>query len=85
MSTRESILRYFHITNRLRKSPATFEEIDNYLTQQSEFQGYKFNVSKRQFQRDLSDIGSIFEIDINYDFIRQVYAINEELQSEISQ
>jgi predicted DNA-binding transcriptional regulator YafY len=85
MSTRESILRYFHITNRLRKSPATFEEIDNYLTQQSEFQRYKFNVSKRQFQRDLSDIGSIFEIDINYDFSRQVYAINEELQSEISQ
>jgi predicted DNA-binding transcriptional regulator YafY len=85
MSTRESILRYFHITNRLRKSPATFEEINNYLTQQSEFQGYKFNVSKRQFQRDLSDIGSIFEIDINYDFSRQVYAINEELQSEISQ
>ena len=85
MSTRESILRYFHITNRLRKSPATFEEIDKYLTQQSEFQGYKFNVSKRQFQRDLSDIGSIFEIDINYDFSRQVYAINEELQSEISQ
>lgn len=85
MSTRESILRYFHITNRLRKSPATFEEIDNYLTQQSEFQGYKFNVSKRQFQRDLSDIGSIFEIEINYDFSRQVYAINEELQSEISQ
>ncbi len=29
MSTRESILRYFHITNRLRKSVATFEEIDN--------------------------------------------------------
>jgi predicted DNA-binding transcriptional regulator YafY len=85
MSTRESILRYFHITNRLRKSPATFEEINKYLTQQSEFQGYKFNVSKRQFQRDLSDIGSIFEIDINYDFSRQVYAINEELQSEISQ
>jgi len=85
MSTRESILRYFHITNRLRKSPATFEEINKYLTQQSEFQGYKFNVSKRQFQRDLSDIGSIFEIDINYDFSRQVYAINEEFQSEISQ
>jgi len=85
MSTRESILRYFHITNRLRKSPATFEEIDSYLKQQSEFQGCNFNVSKRQFQRDLSDIGSIFEIDINYDFKRRVYSINEALESEISQ
>lgn len=84
MSTRESLLRYFHITNKLRKSPATFKEISDYLKQQSELQGYRFNVSKRQFQRDLEDIGSIFEIEINYDFKRRVYAINEELQSEIS-
>ena len=84
MSTRESVLRYIHITNRLRKSSATFDEIDQYLKQQSELQGYNFNVSKRQFQRDLEDIGSIFEIEINYDFKQRVYAINEELQSEIS-
>jgi len=84
MSTRESVLRYIHITNRLRKSSATFDEIDHYLKQQSELQGYNFNVSKRQFQRDLEDIGSIFEIEINYDFKQRVYAINEELQSEIS-
>jgi len=64
MSTRESVLRYIHITNRLRKSSATFGEIDQYLKQQSELQGYNFNVSKRQFQRDLEDIGSIFEIEI---------------------
>jgi len=84
MSTRESVLRYIHITNRLRKSSATFGEIDQYLKQQSELQGYNFNVSKRQFQRDLEDIGSIFEMEINYDFKQRVYAINEELQSEIS-
>lgn len=84
MSTRESLLRYIHITNRLRKSAATFDEIDQYLKQQSEMQGYHFNVSKRQFQRDLEDIGSIFEIEINYDFKQRVYAINDELQSEIS-
>ena len=85
MTTRESLLRYFHIINKLRKSQATFKEIDEYLTKQSELQGYRFNVSKRQFQRDLEDIGAIFEIEINYDFKRRVYAIDEELQSEISQ
>ncbi len=85
MTTRESLLRYFHIINKLRKSPATFKEIDGYLTKQSELQGYHFNVSKRQFQRDLEDIGAIFEIDINYDFRRRVYAIDDELHSEISQ
>jgi len=84
MSTRESLLRYIHITNRLRKSPATFDQIDRYLTQQSELHSYHFNVSKRQFHRDLEDIASIFEIEINYDFKLKAYAINEELQSEIS-
>ena len=84
MSTRESILRYVHITNRLRNAPATFAEIDKYLKQQSELQGYRFNVSKRQFKRDLEDIGSIFEIEINYDFKHRVYAIDEEFNSEIS-
>jgi predicted DNA-binding transcriptional regulator YafY len=43
-----------------------------------------FTISKRQFKRDLEDIGSIFEIEINYDFKRRVYAIDEELQSEVS-
>ncbi len=84
MSKRESLLRYIHILNKLRKAPASFEEIDNYLSEQSERQDYKFNVSKRQFQRDLKDIESIFEIEINYDFSRQVYSINEEEYSEIS-
>jgi predicted DNA-binding transcriptional regulator YafY len=85
MTTRESLLRYFHIINKLRKSQATFKEIDEYLAKQSELQGYHFNVSKRQFQRDLEDIGAIFEIEINYDFRRRVYAIDDELHSEISQ
>ena len=85
MTTRESLLRYFHIINKLRKSQATFKEIDGYLTKQSELQGYHFNVSKRQFQRDLEDIGAIFEIEIRYDFKRRVYTIDDELYSEISQ
>lgn len=82
MSTEESLLRYFHITNKLRKSPATFNEIDSCLRQQSELQSMNFTVSKRPFKRDLEDIGSIFEIEINYDFKRRVYAIDEEQQSE---
>ena len=85
MSTKESLLRYIHIINKLRKAPATFDEIDHFLSEHSALQDYKFNVSKRQFQRDLKDISSIFEIDVSYDFSRQVYFINEEEYSEISQ
>lgn len=85
MSTKESLLRYIHILNKLRKSPATFVEIDSFLSHQSELQGYNFNVSKRQFQRDLKDISSVFEVEIKYDPKQQVYRINEDEQSEISQ
>lgn len=85
MSTRESVLRYIHITNKLRKAPATFEEIDHYLLGQSELTGYKLNISKRHFPRVLEDIETIFDIEISYDFKRRVYSINELEQSEWSQ
>ncbi len=84
MTKRESVLRYIHIMNRLRTGPASFEQIDTYLSRQSELQGGNFNMSKRQFQRDLKDIESIFEVEVNYDFKLKVYAINEDENSEMS-
>lgn len=84
MSARQTILRYIHILNRLRKSPATFKEIDQYLNQQSNLQEEKFRVSKRQFLRDIKDIASVFELEIYFDFSDGVYRINEEEVSEIS-
>ncbi|HZL09005.1 MAG TPA: WYL domain-containing protein [Prolixibacteraceae bacterium] len=84
MSVRQSILRYIHVLNKLRKAPASFIEIDQYLNQQSNLQDEKFNVSKRQFQRDLKDISSIFELEIFYDSSNGVYRINEDEISEIS-
>lgn len=84
MSTTELLLRYIHIVNRVSKSPATFKEIDEYLTRQSAFQDYKFNVSQRQFLRDLKKISSILEIEIYYDPRQGVYLINESEFSELS-
>ncbi len=84
MTKRESVLRYIHIMNKLRTGPATFEQIDGYLLRHSELQESNFNMSKRQFQRDLKDIESIFEVEIKFDFRRKVYAINEDENSEIS-
>lgn len=85
MSDRKIVLRYFHILNRLRKSPASFREIDAYLSQQSEWQDENFNVSKRQFIRVRNDMKSIFELDIDYDSSRDVYFINKETESDITQ
>lgn len=42
-------------------------------------------MSKRQFQRDLKDIESIFEVEIGFDFKLKVYAINQDETSEVSQ
>jgi len=85
MSKRESISRYGLIIKKLQKSPATFDEIADYLSLESELQSYNFNMSKRTFQRDLDDIRSLFQIDIQYDFSRKVYFIYDEGQPEINE
>ena len=77
MSKKESISRYNLIIKKLRKNPATFDEIKDYLKRESELQEYNFMVSKRTFQRDLDDIRSLFNIDIKFDFSRKVYLIAE--------
>lgn len=85
MSKRESISRYNLIIKKLRKASSTFEEIDDYLARESELQSYNFNVSKRTFQRDLDDIRSLFNIDIQYNHTRRFYSIIEEENSEANE
>jgi len=85
MSKREAIARYNLIIKKLRKCPATFVDIANYLALESEIQEYDFNVSIRTFQRDRKDIFSIYNIDIQYDFIQKVYYIDQEEQPELNE
>jgi len=85
MSKRESIARYNLIIKKLRKNPANFAEIADYLTFESELQGYNFNVSKRTFQRDLEDIRSLYNIDIQYDFSKRAYFIDFEEQPDVNE
>lgn len=85
MSVRTNLLRYIHILTKLRKAPASFKEIDNYLRRQSDLQGEKLDVSKRHFRRTLDDIESIFEIEVKYDASRDQYFIVDEYQSDVSQ
>lgn len=84
MSKREAIARYTLIINKLRSRPATFAEISDYMEEQSELQGYDFKISKRTFQRDLADISSLYNINIEYDFSKKVYFISED-QPEINE
>ncbi|HOK39366.1 MAG TPA: hypothetical protein PLC87_11950, partial [Bacteroidales bacterium] len=60
MSTRETLLRYNYIINRLRRGPATFDEIVNYLNAKAEDTDYNLSISQRTFQRDKQDILSLY-------------------------
>jgi predicted DNA-binding transcriptional regulator YafY len=84
MSKRVSISRYALIIRKLRKHPATFVEINDYLSLESEIQEYNFTTSKRTFKRDLDDIRSLYNVDIQYDFSRKVYFINLDDQPEVN-
>lgn len=74
--------RYLTIVKRLRKSPASFKEIADYLESESEFHGYDFNISKRTFLRDIEEIRQFLQVDIKYDFSRRVYYIDEQDREE---
>ena len=85
MSQQETISRYNLIIKKLRKNPATFEEIADSLSRASELEEYNFNVSKRTFQRDLNDIRNIYKIDIVYDPALRAYRIDSEGQPEVNE
>jgi len=85
MSKRESIARYNLIIKKLRKQAASFKDISDYLAFESDLQEYNFNVSKRTFQRDIEDIRSLYNMDIQYDFSRKVYYIDFDEQPEVNE
>jgi predicted DNA-binding transcriptional regulator YafY len=78
MSKRESIARYSLIIQKLRRSPASFERIQNFLEIESEIQGYNFSIGIRTFQRDLNDIRSLYNIDIRCNKSNKLYFISNE-------
>lgn len=85
MSKRESLNRQFLIIKFLRKHPASFAEISGMLENESEWQGYNFNVSIRTFQRDCEDIASLYNIDIVYDSHKSAYCIKYDEKPELSE
>ena len=56
--------RYALIIKRLEKSPATFQEIANYLEREADIQDKDFTISIRTFQRDIKDIYEQLDIEI---------------------
>jgi len=83
MSKRSYLQRYMLIIKRLQKSNATFDDISDYLIN-GLASGDSFIESKRTFQRDVEDIRSLFNIDIQFDFRRKVYFIEDDGQEDLN-
>lgn len=75
MSKVEAINRYSLIVNKLRRSPATFKEVTDYLVRESDIQGYNYQVSIRTFRRDLNEIRTLYGIDIQYNYSTMLYHV----------
>ncbi len=78
MAKKQYIHRHLLIINKLKAKPATFQEIQDYLLKQQEILDDYFEISKRTFQRDLKEIQSIYEIEIQYNKKEGWYEILED-------
>ncbi|MDR1895386.1 MAG: WYL domain-containing protein [Prevotellaceae bacterium] len=86
MSKLESTKRQLLIIKKLRRSVhASFVEISDYLSVESEIDGYyNYVISKRTLNRDIAEIGELYGIYIKYDFSGRYYFIEEEFDAELS-
>ena len=85
MAKQDYIFRYLTIIKKLRRNgEATFKEINEYLTKESEFLDRPFSISNRTFIRDVKEIRELFRIDIQYDFAKGVYFIADDQQSDLN-
>jgi predicted DNA-binding transcriptional regulator YafY len=86
MAKFESTKRQHLIIDKLKRvEHASFQEISDYLKQESEIQGYNLTVSKRTFLRDLSEIGSLYGIYIKCNRSGNLYYIEEDFEPEINE
>ena len=84
MSKREYFLRYSLILKKLQRTTASFQDISNYLLRESELLDVDLTISKRTFQRDITEIRDIFRVDIQYDASRKVYFIVDDQKPDIT-
>jgi len=85
MSKHETLLRHQKIIGKLRTSKeATFDELSDYLKDQSELHEYNLVISQRTLQRDLIEIRSLYNVDIQFDRSHGVYYIVEEENSDLN-
>ena len=56
MTSKEKIKRLMLEIQQLRRNPVSLSEIQDFLKEESNLQGYDFNMSKRAFPRNVEEI-----------------------------
>jgi predicted DNA-binding transcriptional regulator YafY len=76
MSKKAFFLRYTLELKRLRQGRASLKELSEYIDSNAEYLDEGISLSKRTFQRDMKDIRTIFNYDIQYDRKSRSYFID---------
>jgi len=85
MAIQEINQRQHLIIRRLKRNPCTFEELQDFLKQESEIRGDDLTMSIRTFKRDRENIFVIYGIDIEYDPSIRAYKINLDFPLELEE
>lgn len=85
MAKRSFFLRYSIILKKLQKAPATLKEIVSSIEKEFDLMDLPMNYSKRTFQRDVQEIQEIFQVDIQFDFRRKVYFIQNSAHPKVAE
>lgn len=78
MSKRESLNRHRLIISKLRRAPSNFETLKSFIELESEILGEPIAFSIRTFQRDISEIASLYDIEIKCNRSTKLYEIQFE-------
>ncbi|CAL67527.1 helix-turn-helix transcriptional regulator [Christiangramia forsetii] len=80
MSVRQSLKRYTKIISLLRRRPMSYQEIQDEISLDPDAIAEKLLTSQRTLQRDIIDIASIYEIEIDSDKSTNKYYIKEDVE-----
>ena len=80
MSVRQSLKRYTKIISLLRRRPMSYQEIQDEISLDPDAIDDKLLTSQRTLQRDIIDIASIYEIEIDSNKSTNKYYIKEDVE-----
>lgn len=70
-----TLQRHRLIISKLRRTPCSFEQLQEFLKRESEFSEADLTCSIRTFQRDIQKIGTLYNIEIAFDRSPNIYSI----------